>query len=284
MPVIFTTEVDGADLSQERDSSKDKASVPFMASGYADLYAAWAAVNTAAPGAVGPLIKDSIKIKNNTQDIWEGTVSYVSPEKQKKNPDIGEIEWEVDDTGGTQHITQGLAATKIFHAPGWNPMEFQRAIDVSRTKSGWQVKGTDIIVPKGQITATTSFAPGDIDLAWYNKTKKLVGKTNKAKFKIWEAGEFKFLGRRIKAKGRDKITVVFSFLEAENIVAADDVKIGGDAAGNGAIGPIEMTGHQYIWVYYVQEEDNNQVLMKPKQVCIETVCREGDFGDLGLGN
>lgn len=279
------TEVHGErDLQGETDSTKDKSSIGYMVYDETDEYLAYAAVQAAAPAMAGVLIRDSIKLKHIEIGIWEATVSYVAIEQQKKDPDIGEIEWDFDDTGGTQHITSGIAPTVLYPVPNWNPMEFQRAINVSKTKTGWQVKGIEVAVAKGQVTATTSFAPGTVTPLWRQQIKKFINKTNNAKWKEWEAGELKFLGMRIKKKYREKETVVFNFLEAANITAQDNVTVGGDAQGNGACPPIVMTGHQVMWVYFVQEEDNNQVLMKAKQANVDTVCLSAAFDQLGLGN
>lgn len=270
------------------DSTKDKSGDKYIVTGTDDIYAAWAAVAAEAPGFDGPLIRDTINLKHISCEHWEAEVSYVDPERKKKDPDIGELEWDYDTMGGTQHITQGLEPTKIFLVPGpHGPKEFQRAIECSRTGRGqWNVKGTDVVVPKGEVNVTTSFAPGAVTLDWRRQVKKLIGKVNNAPWKVWDGEEMKFLGMRLKAKYREKTTVTFSFLESENITAADNITVGGlnGAGGAGASPPIEMTGHQYLWVYYEQDEDNGQVLMKPKQANVETICRKGDFSILGLGN
>lgn len=281
-----------ADGGQQYDGSA--VSDKYFVTGTTDIYAAYAALQAEVPSTSGSLVRDSIKLKSLTCEHWEADIEYVDAGSTggqypdpSLSPDIGELDWDYDTMGGTQHITQGLAPTAIFSVPGHNPKEFQRAIDVSRTGRGqWNVKGTDIVVPKGEVTVTTSFAPDEVNLEWRRALKKLVGKTNNVPWKVWDKGEMKFLGMRIKTRHREKTACTFSFLESENITAADNITIGGlnNAGGVGASPPIEMTGHQFLWVYSEQDESEGQVLMKPKQACVETVCREGDFSILKLGN
>lgn len=279
------TEIHGErDLQgDEADSNKDTSSIGYMVYDETDEYVAYAAVQAAAPAMAGALIRNTIKLKHIEIGIWEATVSYVAPEKQKKDPDIGEIEWDFDTTGGTQHITSSFKTNYDFHDPGWNPMEFQNAIDVSKKKHGYEVKGLDIVVPKLELTCTTSFAPNVVTIDWIKAIAELTGKTNDAVWKTFEAGELLFMGARIKAKYREKTTVTFTFSASENIVAADNVMVG-QVGGAGGFGPILKTGHQYQWIYFVQDVEAAQVLMKAKQALIETVYREADFTELGLGN
>jgi len=271
------------DLQGEVDTNKDKSQIGYMVYDEEDEYVAYAAVQAAAPATAGALVRDSIKLKHIEIGIWEATVSYVSPEAQKKDPDIGQIEWDFDTTGGTQHITSSFETNYDFHDPAWNPMEFQNAIDVSKKKHGYEVKGLDIVVPKLELTCTTSFAPNVVTIEWIKAIAEMTGKTNDAVWKTFERGELLFMGARIKAKYREKTTVTFTFSASENIVAADNVMIGAGGGGAG-FGPIEKSGHQYQWVYFVQDVQANQVLMKAKQALIETVYREADFTELGLGN
>jgi hypothetical protein len=268
----------------DKDAKKDTSEIGYIVTGTTDEYAAYAAIQAAAPAGAGALVRDTIKLKHLEAEHWEATVSYVTPEKQKKDPDVGEIEWDFDTTGGTQNLTVSLKTEDPpIHDPNWNVMPFQGAIGVSKKKTGWDVKGVDIVVPKLELTATTSFAPGTVTLEWIKALAEMTGKTNEAPWKGFEKGELLFMGARIKAKYREKTTITYTFSASENITADDNITFGG-IPGAAGWGPLVKSGHQHSWVYFIQEEDNNQVLMKPKQVNVETIYREADFNELGLGN
>lgn len=268
----------------EQDTNKDTSEYGYIVTGTEDENAAYAAVQAIAPAFDFNLVRNTIKLKHLEVEHWEATVQYVVPEKEKKDPDIGEIEWDFDTTGGTQHITSSYKTTydPNLSAPGWNPMEFQNAIGVAKKKHGYDVKGVDVVVPKLEITATTSFAPNVVTIEWIKAVAEMTGKTNEQVWYTFEAGELLFMGARIKAKYREKTTVTFTFSASENITAADNVRFG-QINGFAGWGPLEKTGHQHTWVYFVQEDEANQVLMKPKQVLIEDIYQEADFLELGIG-
>jgi hypothetical protein len=266
----------------ERDTNKETSERGYIVTGTEDEYAAYAAVQAAAPSFDVSLIRNTIKLRHIEIDHWEATVQYVVQEREKKDPDIGQIDWDFDTTGGTQHITSGLAPSVIFHDPAWNPMEFQRAIGVSKKKHGYDVKGVDVVVPKLELTATTSFAPNVVTIEWIKAVSEMTGKTNDAVWYTFPEGELLFMGARIKAKYREKTTVTFTFSASETMTAADQIFIGGINGAQG-FGPIEKTGHAHMWIYFIQEEEANMVLMKPKQVNVEMIYQEADFLELGIG-
>jgi len=271
----------------ERDTNKETSERGYIVTGTEDEYAAYAAVQAAAPAFDVALVRNTIKLKHIEIDHWEATVQYVVQEREKKDPDIGQIDWDFDTTGGTQHITQSFKTNLDFHDQGWNPAQvgsFGGAIGVSKKKHGYDVKGVDVVVPKLEITATTSFAPNVVTIEWIKALSEMTGKTNDAVWKTFEAGELLFMGARIKAKYREKTTVTFTFSASENITENDNILIGGDRAVPGSgFGPIKKKGHEHMWIYFIQEEEAAMVLMKAKHAPIETIYREADFLELGIG-
>lgn len=272
--------------------NKSKSTIGYMIWDAATKEEAAALLEATAPGTDDELVLDTLETDHIEGGIYEGTANYITEEwKEQKqqnqggDPDIGVVEWDIDGSGGTQQITQGLAPSKIFIEQGgqWNPMEFQRAINVSRTKTGWNVKGCTVKVPMMELTATVSFPPWDSDqlLAYIQQLEQIQCMTNAAPWRVFPAGEVLFNYARIKYKRTEKTTFTFSFSVSRNITAADNFFIGG-LDGVGGIGPIEKTGHEYLWTYYVMDDESGQVLMKPKQVMVEAVYFQGDFGALGF--
>lgn len=270
----------------EFDSNKDTSKNVYVVTGTTDIYTARAAAVAAIPSATEDgLIRNSVVVDHISAEHWKATATYVVPEKEKKDPDIGELEFDFDTTGGTQHLTSSKRTTHIFKLPGFDTVQFQNAIGCKKTKHGFDVAGVDVIVPKLEFTITTSFAPNVITLDWIKKIARLTGRTNDAEWLTFPKGELLFAGARIKAKYREKTTVVFSFSASENITPADNVTIGDNVPGLGqaGLGPIEKLGHEYMWVYYVQEDVEQRVLLKPWQVMIEQLYDDADFTELGLG-
>ena len=282
---IEVIQVHGGDAVDANDSDpkKDKSDVAYFVTGTTDKYAAYAAAAAAIPSSDGALVRDSINLKHIEAEHWEVTANYVAIEKQKKDPDIGELEWDFDTTGGTQHITSSYGTIYDFHDPGWNPLEFQNAIGVGKKKHGYEVAGVDIVVPKLELTCTTSFAPGVVTIEWIRDTARMTGKTNDGEWKTFDKGELLFMGARIKTKYREKTTVTFTFSASEAITIADNVTVGGIGVGQ-LLGPIEKNGHEHMWVSWRQDDINDSVVMTPVQVNIESIYKETDFGELGLGN
>lgn len=277
------------DVATEQDATKDKSSVGYKITGTTDKYAAYAALAAAAPMADGVLVRDAITVKHDVAEHWDATVNYVTIEKQKKDPDIGELEWDFDTTGGTQHITHGLDTVQSYIAQNWVHTEFFNAIGVKKTKHGFDIAGIDIVIPKLELTCTTSFAPGTVTIEWIKALAEMTGKTNDQVWKTFEKGELLFMGARIKARYREKTTVTFSFSASENITAADQITVGDGQPGQGqaaGIGPIVKAGHEHMWVEFINWEfpGQNVVAAKPVQVNVEQVYREADFNELGLGN
>lgn len=285
--MAYVTEIHGErELNGNVDSTKDTSSAGYMVWETTDEYEAYAAVAAEAPLTDGFLVRDSIKLSHIEIDVWEATVEYIDPSKQNENkdPDIGQIEWDFDTTGGTQHITSSYETKTVYTQAGWNQIWFEKAIEAVKKKHGWEVKGTDVVVPKLEITCTTSFAPNVITLDWIKAVARMTGKTNHAPWKTFDIGEMLFMGARIKAKYREKVAITFTFSASENITAAHGVFIGGQEGGGGAFGPVEKRGHEHMWIYFINQEDANRVLMKPVQCNIEQIYFSADFSLLGLGN
>lgn len=233
------------------------------------------------------LYLNTFEIESIEADLWKGVASYVSEEQkneQEQNnndePEEGEIIWEFDTTGATQHITSSYE-TRIFGDGDDNRVftQYSNAINCRKTKTGWEVKGVDVIIPALEITATFSVPPDAVTIDWIKNVARATGKTNSLPWKGFEAGELLFKGARIRAELGDKTIIVFTFSASENIDLADNVKVGD-------IGPIIKPGHSYLWVEYtsIDEFDRNgrpAIFPRAKYAYVEKIYREFDFAALG---
>lgn len=233
------------------------------------------------------LYLDKIKVKNNQADVWDGTAWYISEEekneqeeKQKqKNPGP---EWEFDTTGGTRHITSSYKTTQYgeFGAGGEVTTRYANAINVKRTKTGFDVKGCEKIVPSLEATVTFPVPPGTIGLGWIMDVARATGKTNATAWKDFLPGEALFKGGRIKLKRYDKTVVAYTFKLSENITVQHNIKVGD-------IGPFEAGGHDYVWVEYenvdkTDSDGNLQIFPKARYLFVEEIYRKTSFDFLGI--
>ncbi len=87
-----------------------------------------------------PCDATAVWVDENAGDgLWDVTVRY-SPVELR---DTGASQFSFDTTGGTQHITQGLAAGSTYVPAGQTAPDFRGAIGVTSDS----VEGCDIAVP-----------------------------------------------------------------------------------------------------------------------------------------
>jgi hypothetical protein len=235
------------------------------------------------------LYLDAIDVESVEADIWQGVANYISEEakgkQEKKNeeePEEGEIIWEFDTTGATHHITSSYE-TRHFGEFGSPDNEvttrLSNAINVKKTKTGFDIKGVDVIVPALEISATFSVPPGEVTIDWIKDVARATGKTNSLAWKGFEPGELLFKGGRIREELSDKTVIVFTFSASENIVAAHNIKIGN-------IGPITKAGHAYLWVEYENRDGTDEagrpyIFPAARYAYVEKIYLDFDFNGLG---
>jgi hypothetical protein len=233
------------------------------------------------------LYLNKVECSADEADLWDGVAHYISEElkeeqeqKEKEKDPPDEVEWDFDTTGGKHHITSSFG-TRVFSVFQNNEPfnSYGNAINVKRTKTGFEVKGTEVVIPQLEFSGTVPYPAGTITLDWIKNIARATGKTNSAVWHTFDAGEILFLGAHITAKSWKKTVVRFNFSASENIVAAMNIKVG-------AIGPIVKPGHAYQWVEYENVDelvDGAQVIFpKPRYVFVETIYREFDLNQLPI--
>lgn len=143
--------------------------------------------------------------------------------------------------GRTQHVTQALRSTAAKRTADSREIpDYKGAIGV--TKQG--IEGCDIIVPELKWSETWTFNPAYLTWAYVGDLEGLIGRTNNATFRSFEAGEVKFLGGEISTDDSDKGKVVFNFHKESNI----------DVTLTPEFNTIAKDGHQYLEVEYEQKD------------------------------
>ena len=210
-----------------------------------------------------PNVIDTIKDKG----IWLVVGDYRPP----LILGLAGVEQSFDTSGATFHITQSLLNRERSALPGRVPTDHKGAINAIDGK----VEGVDIIVPTYNFTETYQFSPAIVTPSYKIVVFNLTGKTNDGLFRGFIRGEVLFMGASGKLDQSGFYQVEFRFAASPQL-------------SNFKVGEIPITlkmGWDYIWVSYEPQtdDDSHKLALRPAEVYVEQLYREGDFGGLGLG-
>jgi len=200
--------------------------------------------------------------------IWDGSATYERFDYTP--PEVGESSYSFDTTGGSQHVTQGLA--HIADYPAGSTYDYKGAINVQRNGDSISVEGVDITIPVFSWSETHYIANDDVDDAYKLALFALSGKTNDDTFRGFAAGEVLFLGASDGQRGKENWEITFRFAASLNKTGLTI----------GTITSIAKKGWEYLWVTYVDVVSTDVVVKQPAAVHIEQVYDAGDFDGLGI--
>lgn len=234
-----------------------------------------------APATFDGLVRTSVKVVEDPGGgVWLAEATYAPAELA--DTASGTSTFEFDTTGGTQHITHSKSTSGPYYASGYsssNTPAFANAIGVAEDKT---IDGVDIVTPQFSFTVTHAFPIASFTATYIGKLYALTGKTNDASFSVsvngttmtFAAGEVLFLGARGGIRDATTAEVTYSFSAIPNVTGKTVAGVTG----------IAKTGHQYLWVYYVNKPDATSKAMTPTPVAVysETVYDSGSFSDLAI--
>ena len=230
---------------------------------------ALAALKAGAPAIDGGLFANDYSVEfldeSGSESYWLGFVKY------------GELEFinvgssprvRFSTGGGNLHITQSLG-TKSYVSSGSAP-DHGGAIGV--TSEG--VQGVDILVPNTQWSETHRFNDTKVSTAYIKTLANATGRTNKADFREFAAGEVLFLGAEGGKINDSAWEITFNFAASPNITTT--------IAG---ISGIQKNGWEYLWIQHEEKEDTaaKRIVRKAIAVYVEQVYFEADFAVLDIG-
>lgn len=189
-----------------------------------------------------------------------------------------------DTSGGTIHRTQA-EEERGYSATGPAPNQF-KAIGVD----GDSVAGVDVIVPALQWTETYDVPSVYVTSNYVKTVAALTGAVNQSTFRSFAAGEVLFAGcsgnqEWDEEKGDGPWSLSFKFIASPNR-GAPTGSTGTPAYPAIDVGPITgvfKKGHEYLWVRYEDDVNDNTMLKKPRHVYVNRVYPEADFRGLGIG-
>lgn len=282
----------GEALRKNYSDNKSKSEWQYKIWDVADRAAAQALLLATISESDGDLVLDTAEVEHVECDIYDGTATYITQEwkdekqeKASRKINVGEVLWSCDGTAGKQTITTGLKTKFRKAGEGLELIDFQGAINVKKTKNGYEINGAEIVVPSLDLTAETKFWATAISMDWIKNTAAMIGTTNSSPFFTFATGELLFMGFQVAQRDDEgKCKCNFKFNASKNITQADNVRIGvGAGLGEAGIGPVEKGGHEYLWTAYANFDVEGQLRARPVQVQSEQVYRESNYFQLGIG-
>src|ERR1017187_5780959 len=141
---------------------------------------------TSGPGSssANPLILQlrQVDLEETMPGGWMATCSY-GLFIQKRFPLTGEVYYNFDTGGGTQHIDYGLATTGTYAAAGQTADDFKAAINVSGDGPNATIGGLDITVPVFNWSETWYVPSTTVTAAYKAALFTATGKMNLSSFK-----------------------------------------------------------------------------------------------------
>lgn len=249
---------------------------------------AFAILVTRVPQTIGNLILDNLDVTEVSAHggMWDGTASYVTPERKEEEDNETEEEGDwglsIEITANTTHITQSLETISRSSGSGSSAPDLQGAIGA--TKDG--IDGVDIYTPSLAWSEDHILHTSRITFDYVHILKRMVGTTNDAPFRGFPIGEVLFLGcscsKRFTGRSVKKTCPVnFKFIQSDNLT---DIRIGDIGSANPDL-RIDKKGWEYLWVYYEEKLDSStqRKVKRPEHVYVERVYRKSNFADLGIG-
>lgn len=218
----------------------------------------------AAPLTYGGLVRESLTVAPiDSDEVWEGTVSYVSEEDDP--------EYTFDTGGGTQRVTEALSNINNYALSG-TPPNFFGAIGVNNDS----VEGVDIVVPVFNFSETHFFEDSEVNTTYKQALFRLTGRVNNAAFRDFNALEVLLLGVSGQRRAGDhRWPLTFRFAASPNVTG---LTLGG-------IGPIAKAGWDYLWVRHTDTADMSAftLIRRPTSVHVDRVYYTDNFADLNIG-
>jgi hypothetical protein len=260
------------ELHSGRRTSMKKAERQYKITGETSEGNALVSLITGVPSTVNgfSLAESECDVEEISTNLFIGTAIWTAPGDYTYQQ-VGSFQISFDIAGQSQHITQSILTSESTAAPDFDLRDFKGAINVNTDGS---VEGVDIIVPTFNFTLNYTADPDAIDSTYIQTLKSTVGKINNGTYKGF--GEAELLLTRVSGSRRDNDHWDLSF--GFGVSETDDSITIGDISG------ITKRGWDYMWVYYKEEpdEDNLYIRKVPKQVNCEQVYKEADYSALGL--
>jgi len=222
------------------------------------------------PPNIGALVLDNITDAEQIQNIYYATASWKTFARKEK-PAEGDSQFSFELGLESVKVDAAIGGIKTFKAPNlsdWKPEKINDRGD------GSEAEGVEIFEPVYEESETHWFKTSDLTLAYRDTISNIVGHTNNAPFKGYQAGEVLFKGVSGSRRGANDSEITFRWSVRRN---QNDFQLG-DVKG------ITKKGWEYLWPrYQVVRQFEAPSINKITHVAIATVFPEADFSGLNIG-
>ncbi len=274
-------------ISSRSGTKGESIDLRFVVRGTADYSDVVTAIDSTAPASFEGLFKQTPKIEPEYVDtvhpergIWKITVPYrpasYSKPQQLVVP-VGSRRIDIDTTGGTRHLTQGVGSN---NGVIWKyPTEIDDLDGAIGDDGKGNVAGVDVAAPACRITVTdvrtsvtTTYLRTCINRQDCVNDSTLVLSDDKISLSL-SAGEALYLGYTMRNRS-DGVELVHQF----------DCIPNQDAATIGGIPVPAKKGFDYLWFQYQLQTDGARYFTAPVAAYINQVYLYKDLSLLGLGS
>lgn len=254
-------------ISENRNGDGE-GTLAYVASGSTDVDDIELAVLTKAPATFRDMKLDSYSINPLKGDSWDAKLKY-----NTRKLDDGEYRISFDTTGAMARVTQAFDYTD-YTIPGTSSTakDSKGAIQVN---AEGRVEGVDVGIGQLNLTVRARIPADFITQDYIDALTDLTYTTNFESYLGYAAGRLLFLGVQGDITIGQSTDLNFMFAVGRHI---EDLTLG-------EIEGIDKAAHDYIWITYEDQEDDNSnsLVSVPKHVHVDQVYLPGNFNLLYIG-
>lgn len=208
-------------------------------------------------------------------DAWEIEVTYGPGQSKTNEPWFHE--WHLRVGSQQVHQTHSLATVNVYVPSGAEKTKTYNAIGISDDGGTLRVDGVDTDVSTFDWSETLQVPKPHFNAAYVNNLFVQRGRVASHQFRgpgnlVFESGEVLCADISAEPNGADYVSVHFDFSASPN---AKNLSIGG-------ITGIQKYGWDYLWVWWANYLDGDQLTKRAKQVNVERIKQPGNFWSFGL--
>jgi hypothetical protein len=217
-----------------------------------------------------------VDVDDDAACLWEGTATY-SYYYRQQTPETGDEVYQFDIEATTQHVEVARSQTKYSPSGGPAAPDCYGLIGaVRRDDGGYDIQGTDIIIPQFTWPETHYLDAAAVTAAYKDILFDLMYKVNDDTFRGRAAGEVKIMGCRGAKRGQGDWELSFRFQARPN---ERGLTIGG-------VTDIDKGGWEHLHVMRKESAPSESQLYFNIQVIgvyVSELYLPGDYGQLGIG-
>lgn len=244
-----------------------------------------AAVRTYASAQFDGMPIVGVSVKQVSNSVWSGSVSYAPIESDPPSGYEGFIT-TFSTNGGSENVFLAIDQGRLSLTDEDPTACVDHGLQVGVNADG-SVEGVSIVTPKFEFTETHFLSLATVTSSYVTTLRDMTGTVNSEEFRNFEAGTVLFLGASggIRPEQQDwSISYQFAVSPNRNFTVSELL---GDPNIPFGTNFIPKKGHEYLWLTYEKivdpAGDPGKVTTRPSGAYVSRVYREADFAGLGIG-